>query len=145
MFILVVDYYSKYIEIECFNNGYNSLNVITKLKSIFARHGIPNILMSDNDPSFNSKELKKLQWRWNRAYYIKSIFTQVKKSFETNSDSYVALLHYRKTPKGNMPSPSELLMSRSLPTRNVYFSPHTFVILLSKQVLLYCNSCQPIF
>lgn len=39
------------------------------------------------------------------------------KSSESNSDPYVALLHYRTTPKGNMPSPSELLMSRSLRTK----------------------------
>lgn len=45
---------------------------------------------------------------------IKKLLT---KSVESNSDPYVALLHYRTTPRGNLPSPSELLMSRYLRTK----------------------------
>ena len=32
--------------------------VISKLKSLFARHGIPVELLSDNGPPFNSKEFQ---------------------------------------------------------------------------------------
>lgn len=49
-YLLLVDYYSKYIEIELLNSGYNSSKVILKLKSIFSRHGIPFILVTDNGP-----------------------------------------------------------------------------------------------
>ena len=49
-YILVVDYYSKYIEIEILDKGENARRIIEKLKSIFSRHGNPNTLISDNGP-----------------------------------------------------------------------------------------------
>lgn len=58
MYLFVVDYYSKYIEIESLNSGYNSSQVILKLKSIFSRHGIPHILISDNGLPLTLKTLK---------------------------------------------------------------------------------------
>lgn len=74
MYILVVDYYSKYIEVEYLNNGYNSKNVITKLKSLFARHGIPNIFVSDNGPPFSSKEFKVFCREWEIKHVTSSPF-----------------------------------------------------------------------
>lgn len=57
-YLLVVDYCSKYVEIEFLNNGYSSSFVIAKLKSIFSTHGIPCTFISDNGPPFNSKEFR---------------------------------------------------------------------------------------
>ncbi|XP_055916267.1 uncharacterized protein LOC129949066 [Eupeodes corollae] len=48
---------------------------------------------------------------------VQTIKKLLKKCHETNSDLYVALLHYRTTRKGNINSPSELLMSRQLRTK----------------------------
>lgn len=133
MYLLVVDYYSKYVEIELLSSGYNSSYLILKLKSIFARHGVPGIIMSDNGPPFNSKDFAAFCQNWGIDHKTSSPFLPrsnglaersvqtikklLTKSVESNSDPYVALLHYRTTPKGNLPSPSELLMSRALRTK----------------------------
>ncbi len=52
-YLLVVDYFSRYIEIAKLNHT-TSEEVINQLKSIFARHGIPQILRSDNGPQYSS-------------------------------------------------------------------------------------------
>lgn len=64
MYLLVVDYWSKYIEIEHLSSGYSSQLVVNKLKAIFARHGIPQIMISDNGPPYNSEVLKKFCQDW---------------------------------------------------------------------------------
>ena len=48
-YLLVVDYYSDYPEIALINNK-SSDQVITHKKSIFSRHEIPQIVMSDGGP-----------------------------------------------------------------------------------------------
>ena len=52
-YLVVVDYHSKFIETALLPNK-TAGTVITHLKSIFARHGIPEELVSDNMP-FNSR------------------------------------------------------------------------------------------
>ena len=54
-YLLIVDYFSRYIE-TCKLSGKTSNEVIRHLKSIFARHGIPQCVMSDNGPQFSSME-----------------------------------------------------------------------------------------
>ena len=58
-YLLVVDYYSKYIELALLEKGENSGRIIEKLKSIFSRHGIPDQVISDNDPQYASLEFKE--------------------------------------------------------------------------------------
>ena len=53
-YVLAVDYYSQYIEV-CSLSSTSSASVIHKLKTVFARHGIPDSLMSDNGPQFSSQ------------------------------------------------------------------------------------------
>lgn len=53
--MVVVDYYSKFFEVEALNQGHNAAQVITKLKAIFSRNGIPLTIMSDNGPPYNSQ------------------------------------------------------------------------------------------
>ena len=58
-YLLVIDYFSRYIEIAKLtpeSTGY----VIKHMKSIFARHGIPQELISDNGPQYSSRELLTL-------------------------------------------------------------------------------------
>ncbi|KAA5586471.1 transposase family protein, partial [Pseudomonas aeruginosa] len=38
---------------------------MTQLKSIFSRHGIPETMISDNGPPFNSKEFHLFTIDWN--------------------------------------------------------------------------------
>ena len=57
MYLLVVDFYSRYIEIaKLFGTG--AASVINHLKSIFARHGIPEIFVSDNGPQYAVESFK---------------------------------------------------------------------------------------
>lgn len=53
-YLLVVDYFSRFIEIAALYNT-RSTDVINHLKSMFARHGIPETLMSDNGPQFSGQ------------------------------------------------------------------------------------------
>ena len=52
-YLLVIDYYSRYIEIANLDS-LTTDGVITHLKSIFARHGIPHTVVSDNGPQYSS-------------------------------------------------------------------------------------------
>ena len=54
MYVLIVDYYSRFIEIARLS-GESAPEVINKTKSIFARHGIPETVISDNGPQFTSE------------------------------------------------------------------------------------------
>ncbi len=48
-YLLVVDYFSRYPEISKMTS-ITSHSIITSMKSVFARHGIPEIVRSDNGP-----------------------------------------------------------------------------------------------
>ncbi|KAJ8365010.1 hypothetical protein SKAU_G00138410 [Synaphobranchus kaupii] len=62
-FLLWVDYFSKYPEIAKLSDT-NSRGVITSMKSMFARHGIPDIVVSDNGPQYASAEFKTFTESW---------------------------------------------------------------------------------
>ena len=129
-YLLTVDYnyYSRFVEAQKLNSTTSS-GVITHLKSIFARFGIPAKMVSDNGLQFSSQEMKE----FSETYGFRHITTSphypqanglaertvktVKSLLENSSDSYKALLSYRATP---MPwcalSPAELLMGRRIRT-----------------------------
>ncbi len=127
MFLLVVDYYSRYVEIARLNQ-LTAEEIITHTKSIFARHGIPEEVVSDNGPQYSSQAYAEFA----KAYQFRHItsspyFAQsngeaeravgtVKSLLKKSTDPYLALLAYRTTPLQNGYSPSELLMCRRLRT-----------------------------
>ena len=124
-FLLIVDYYSRFIEITRVNR-LTADEVITRTKSIFARHGIPETVISDNGPQYASEAYRLFA----RDYQFKHItsspyFPQsngeaeravqtVKNLLRKSDDPYLPLLAYRTTPVLAGYSPSELLMSRIL-------------------------------
>ena len=57
-FLLVVDYFSRYVETTKLASTTSSA-IISALKSIFARFGIPEIVVSNNGPQFVSMEMKE--------------------------------------------------------------------------------------
>ena len=54
-YLLVVDYFSRYPEISKLTTT-TSTAVIVAMKAVFARHGIPEIVRSDNGPQYSSHE-----------------------------------------------------------------------------------------
>ncbi len=57
-FLLGVDYYSRYPEVVSLTNT-SSKKLIYKMKAIFARHGIPDEVRSDNGPQYASEIVAK--------------------------------------------------------------------------------------
>ena len=53
-YIIVVDYYSRFWEIERLRKTDNSV-IIQKLKAVFSRYGIPKVVRSDNGPQYSSQ------------------------------------------------------------------------------------------
>jgi hypothetical protein len=124
-FLLVVDYFSKYPELAKLERK-NAQCIITHLKSIFARHGIPEVIMSDNMP-FSSHEFAVFAEEWgvhqetsNPTYprsngQVERAVQTIKRLLLKAQDPYLALLHYRNTPLTGMShSPAQMLMSRRL-------------------------------
>ena len=54
-YLLIVDYYSGFIELD-FLSHTTAKQVIIHCKAQFSRHGIPDVLISDNGPQFSSHE-----------------------------------------------------------------------------------------
>ena len=126
-FVLVVDYFSRYCEIGVLRKS-TSQEVINHLKAIFARHGIPETVISDNGPQYSSAEFAKFAEDWGFTHITSSPkypqsngeaerMVQTTKNLLTKSDDpYEALLAYRATPLENGFSPAELCMGRRLRT-----------------------------
>ena len=63
MLIVSVDYCSNYIEMDRLRDS-SSRTTIKALKTHFLRHGIPNILVSDNGPQYTSEEFRTFAREW---------------------------------------------------------------------------------
>ena len=59
MYLIVVDAYSKWPEVIRMSSSTSTSETIKVLLSLFARHGLPNKLVSDNGPQFTSDEFKE--------------------------------------------------------------------------------------
>ena len=57
MYLVVVDAYSKWLDVQLMNS-ITSESTIAKLKDIFATHGLPQKIVTDNGPSFTSSTFK---------------------------------------------------------------------------------------
>jgi hypothetical protein len=127
-FIVMVDYYSRWVEMRHLDSQ-TSANTIAKIKSIFAVHGIPDVVISDNGPQFASAEFKSFAANYDFNHTTSSpkypqsngeaerAVQTVKQMLRKSKDPYAALLLYRATPLRNGLSPSELLMGRKLKTK----------------------------
>ena len=103
--------------------------VIIQLKSQFARHGVPDELISDNGPQFSSIAFQEFAKSWNFKHItsspryprsnglaertVQTIKYMLKKANLAKMDPYKALLELRNTPIEDIgASPSQLLFSR---------------------------------
>ena len=124
-YLVVIDYYSRYIELAKLSS-LTSSSIINHLKSIFARHGVPETVMSDNGPQYSAVVFKEFAKEYGFTHVTSSPkFPQsngaaeravktVKGLLNKNEDPYLALMSYRSTPLENGYSPAELLMSRKI-------------------------------
>ena len=62
-YIVLVDYYSDYIEVSPLTDTISS-SIIKFLKVQFSRHGIPDVLVSDNGPQYISNEFAQFANEW---------------------------------------------------------------------------------
>ena len=141
-YLVVVDYYSKFPGLALLENK-TSECVIAHVKSISARHGIPEEIVADNQP-FGSYAFRQFAKSWgikvttSSPTYAQSNgqaerAVQTLKSLLTKADAegrdpYIAMLEYRNTPiSGLRYAPAQLAMSRllrsKLPTSRSVLQP----------------------
>ena len=127
-YLLVVDYFSRYPEVYKLTST-TSDAIIKPLESILARHGVPEVLQSDNGPQFASREFQEFTKRYgfqhntSSPHYpqnngqVEQMVRMIKGMLKKTKDLQTVLLSYRSTP---MPwcerSPAELCMGRRVRT-----------------------------
>lgn len=70
-YLITVDYLSNFWELDYLPDT-QSTTVIHKLKAHFARHGIPDVVILDNDPQYASEEFKRFSRQWEFKYMTSS-------------------------------------------------------------------------
>lgn len=143
-YLVVVDSFSGWFEFELLSNM-SSSSVISKLKRLFATHGIPEKLMTDNGTQFTSREFELFTKQWNFTHLtssphyprsnglaenaVKQAKQLLEKSKTDNSDIMLGLLNLRNIPRDGMGSPAQRLLSRrtrtTLPTATKLLRPKT--------------------
>ena len=73
MFLIVVDAYSKWLEVRPVSSA-TSATTMEQLRSIFATHGLPELLVTDNGTVFTSAEFEEFT-KLNGIRHIKSALT----------------------------------------------------------------------
>ena len=127
-YIVIVDFYSDFIEVKMLEENTSSA-VIEFLKEQFSRHGLPDILVTDNGPQFTSQEFMQFTHSWEFVHVsssphhhksngkveaaVKVAKSLFKKALKDNRDPWLALLDQRNTPTESLgSSPVQRLMSR---------------------------------
>ena len=144
-YLVTIDYYSNFWEVDRLPDTKAS-TAILKLKSHFARYGIPDQVVSDNGPQFTSKEFATFAKTWDFEHLtsspgnskangkaesgVKTAKRLLRKSVRAGTDPYLAFLCYRNTPTQAMTtSPAQRLMGRRtktlLPTAQSLLMPKT--------------------
>ncbi|XP_064481432.1 uncharacterized protein K02A2.6-like [Ornithodoros turicata] len=128
--LIVTDCFSRYPDIACLEN-LSSACVVNHCKPIFSRHGIPEVVVSDNGPQFSktgtsslasfAKEYQFIHVTASSRYpqsnrVAEAAVKVIKQSITKTGDPYKSLLSYRTLPLKNGYSPAQLLMWRQLRT-----------------------------
>ncbi|GFS12543.1 Pol polyprotein [Elysia marginata] len=126
-FIVIIDYYSKNIDVEKLPN--QSTNAVIKaLKKCFFSHGVPLTLVTDNAQCYKSHEFSNFATDWNFCHVTSSPrFSQsngqaesavnIAKRIMKQPDPSLALMAYRSTPVASTGvTPAELALGRKIRT-----------------------------
>ena len=132
-FLVLVDYFSDYIEVAELAKNTHSITVIAELARFFAEHGKPEKLITDNGPQFKSHAFADFMQDWEITHTTTSPYHhqgngKVERSNQTvrhmlekaNGDMakfYYGLLQLRNTPGQDGYSPAQKLMSRRTATK----------------------------
>ena len=143
-YLVIVDYYSNYIEVMPLQQDTRSTTVIKQLKTNIARYGIMETLISDNGPQFTSKEFKNFTAEYKINHItsspthqqsnglaeeaVKQMKDLMKKCKQSGQDFFLALLDVRNTPRDDIVgSPMQRLHGRraqtSLPISDTLLKP----------------------
>ena len=127
-YLVLVDYLSNWIEVELLKN-ITSKEVIREMQRQFARHGIPDVLVSDNGRQFVSEEFEEFTKKYRIQHVtssphfpqshgkaeaaVKICKTMFRRCHLGGEDIYIALLDYRNTPSAEIGcSPAQLMYRR---------------------------------
>lgn len=135
LYLLIVDSYSKWLEVYPINST-SATNTIDILREVFARFGMPKMVISDNGPPFPSDELTNflrkngINTRFSAAYhpnsngqverYVRTFKEAMDAEPQTPIRTRIArfLLSYRRAPHSYTGySPAELMYNRQIRTR----------------------------
>lgn len=127
-FLVTVDHYSDFIEVDVLKSLSASCLVKT-CQMNFARHGVPQLVISDNGTNFINKEMSEMARTWNFKHStsaphhqqangkaeaaVKIVKRLIQKAEETGQSLWYVLLHWRNIPNKIGSSPACRLFSRS--------------------------------
>ena len=126
--LVITDYYSNFIEVARINTV-TSRSVIKEIKEVFARYGIPDVLVTDNGTQFASAEFAVFAETWSFEHHtssprypqsngkaenaVQTVKRLFKKCKVSDQSEYLALLDWRNTPtEGVGISPAQRLFGR---------------------------------
>ena len=127
-YLVTIDLLSRYLEIQRLPS-LTSSTVVERLKTLFARHGIPDIVTSDGGTQFTSQLFQDLSNQYGFQHRVTDPHTpsangaaeravRTAKWILRQRDPHLALLNYRSTPvEATGVSPARLLFGRELQTR----------------------------
>ena len=133
-YLITVDYFSNFFEVDRLITDKRAPEIIRHLKAHCARYGLPETVITDNGPPFNSAEFKAFASRYefdhrtSSPYWsqgngkcensVRTVKNIMKKASEAKGDPYLALLDWRNTPTEMFDtSPAQRLLGRRVRTR----------------------------
>ena len=127
-YLVIIDYYSRWIEIKQLTS-LTSACVISRVKTVFITHGVPDVVVSDNGRQFVSDEFKRFvdemcfTQHTTNPYFAQENgmaerAVQTAKQLLDLGDAEIGLLNYRASSHSAIGvPPSVALMGRLLATR----------------------------
>ena len=130
-YLILVDYFSSFIEVD-YLPTLTSENVVLKMKSHFARYGVPKVLVSDCGPQYTSATFSRFTKHWGIRHVrsspghhqangkaeaaVKVVKNMMKRCLIDHEDQYEALLELRNTPRQKGESPAQVMFQRETRT-----------------------------